>query len=127
MSTFFEATLTLFAQIVSTDDYMPMPIKDIDEYDKIIDVGWYIPDEDREEKTFVLDSLLRSCILTYQDFHASYLSLRCIQCAALTLEIFSIKSTLRRTSICRDPASLMRRSDKLEYSVRPHSPRAYLT
>lgn len=30
---------------------MPMPISDIDEYDKIIDVGWYSPDKDREEIT----------------------------------------------------------------------------
>lgn len=28
---------------------MPMPIANLEEYDKIIDVGWYIPDQAREE------------------------------------------------------------------------------
>lgn len=41
-----------FAEIVSTDDYMPMPINSPEEYDKIIEVGWYVPDEARDEVTF---------------------------------------------------------------------------
>jgi hypothetical protein len=36
-------------QIVSTDDYMPMPISNLDEYDKVINVSWFAPDKDREE------------------------------------------------------------------------------
>lgn len=30
-------------QIVSTDDYMPMPINTPEEYDKVVDVSWYTP------------------------------------------------------------------------------------
>jgi hypothetical protein len=41
-----------FAEIVSTDDYMPMPINNSEEYDKIIEVGWYVPDKPRDEVTF---------------------------------------------------------------------------
>lgn len=33
-------------QIVSTDDYMPMPITDADEYNKVISVSWYSPPDD---------------------------------------------------------------------------------
>lgn len=36
-------------QIVATDDYMPMPISTLEEYDKIIDLGWYVPDTERED------------------------------------------------------------------------------
>ena len=36
-------------QIVATDDYMPMPISTLEEYDKIIDLGWYLPDTERED------------------------------------------------------------------------------
>lgn len=28
---------------------MPMPIGTLEEYDKIIDLGWYVPDKEREE------------------------------------------------------------------------------
>jgi hypothetical protein len=38
-------------QIVSTDDYMPMPISNLDEYDKVVNVSWFTPDKDREELT----------------------------------------------------------------------------
>lgn len=37
-----------FQEIVSTDDYMPMPIGNLDEYDKVINVSWYTPDKERE-------------------------------------------------------------------------------
>jgi len=30
-----------------------MSINDIDAYDKIVDVGWYAPDTDREEVVYV--------------------------------------------------------------------------
>lgn len=36
-------------QIVSTDDYMPMPIGKLDEYDKAVNVSWYTPEKPREE------------------------------------------------------------------------------
>lgn len=40
-------------QIVSTDDYMPMPINNPDEYDKVINVSWYTPEKDREQQKYV--------------------------------------------------------------------------
>jgi hypothetical protein len=42
-----------FQEIVSTDDYMPMPINSLDEYDKVINVSWYTPDITREELKYV--------------------------------------------------------------------------
>ena len=38
-------------QIVSTDDYMPMPIGNLDEYDKVVNVSWFTPDKPREDLT----------------------------------------------------------------------------
>ena len=40
-----------FLKIVSTDDYMPMPISNLDEYDKVVNVSWFTPDKPREELT----------------------------------------------------------------------------
>jgi exocyst complex component 6 len=41
--------LIILIQIVSTDDYMPMPISNLDEYDKVVNVSWFTPDKPREE------------------------------------------------------------------------------
>lgn len=41
-----------FLEIVSTDDYMPMPINSIEEYDKVVTVSWYTPDKEREQLTY---------------------------------------------------------------------------
>lgn len=49
-------------QIVSTDDYMPMRINNLDEYDKVIDVSWYKPDKPREE-------IMLSCHFTPTFYH----------------------------------------------------------
>ncbi|KAL8928029.1 MAG: hypothetical protein Q9208_002104 [Pyrenodesmia sp. 3 TL-2023] len=38
-----------FQEIVSTDDYMPMPIHKADEYDKVVNVSWYTPEKARDE------------------------------------------------------------------------------
>lgn len=38
-----------FQEIVSTDDYMPMPINKLEEYDKVVNVSWYSPDKSRED------------------------------------------------------------------------------
>lgn len=60
---------SLQQQIVSTDDYMPMPINSLDEYDKVVNVSWYAPEKPREQLTYVatpIQSLLRS--LTYNSF-----------------------------------------------------------
>ena len=36
-------------QIVSTDDYMPMPINNLDEFEKVVNVSWYTPEKPPEE------------------------------------------------------------------------------
>jgi len=38
---------------VSTDDYMPMPISNFDEYDKVVNVSWFTLDKPREELMLV--------------------------------------------------------------------------
>jgi hypothetical protein len=35
-----------FQEIVATDDYMPMPIHSLDEYNKVVNVSWYKPETD---------------------------------------------------------------------------------
>lgn len=52
-SLFFANGLTL-RQIVSTDDYMPMPIQTLEEYDKVLNVSWYAPEASGEEQVYVL-------------------------------------------------------------------------
>lgn len=32
---------------------MPMPIGNLDEYDKVVNVSWFTPDKPREELTYV--------------------------------------------------------------------------
>ncbi|KAF2181814.1 exocyst complex subunit Sec15-like protein [Zopfia rhizophila CBS 207.26] len=51
-----------FLEIVTTDDYMPMPINSIEEYDKVVTVSWYTPDEEREELTF-------PCVLPFSQMY----------------------------------------------------------
>ncbi|RDW89424.1 hypothetical protein BP6252_01456 [Coleophoma cylindrospora] len=51
-----------FQEIVSTDDYMPMPISNLDEYDKVVNVSWYTPDKPREELTF-------PCVLPFSQMY----------------------------------------------------------
>jgi exocyst complex component 6 len=41
-----------FVEIVSTDDYMPMPIQNAEEYEKVVNVSWYAPDRPVEQMTF---------------------------------------------------------------------------
>ncbi|KAF2272768.1 exocyst complex subunit Sec15-like protein [Westerdykella ornata] len=43
-----------FLEIVSTDDYMPMPITSMEDYDKVVSVSWYNPAKPREELKFPL-------------------------------------------------------------------------
>ncbi|KAL3483578.1 exocyst complex subunit Sec15-like-domain-containing protein [Aspergillus germanicus] len=38
-----------FQEIVSTDDYMPMPIQTLEEFDKVLNVSWYNPDKPQEK------------------------------------------------------------------------------
>ena len=47
-----------FLEIVQTDDYMPMPINNMEEFDKVDTVSWYTPEKSREELTYDPNSLL---------------------------------------------------------------------
>ncbi|KAL2809026.1 exocyst complex subunit Sec15-like-domain-containing protein [Aspergillus granulosus] len=38
-----------FQEIVSTDDYMPMPIQTPEEFDKVLNVSWYNPEKPQEQ------------------------------------------------------------------------------
>ncbi|KAJ5302053.1 hypothetical protein PENANT_c008G08535 [Penicillium antarcticum] len=41
-----------FQEVVTTDDYMPMPIQTPEELEKVLNVSWYNPDKSREEEVF---------------------------------------------------------------------------
>lgn len=41
-----------FLEIVSTDDYMPMPIQNSEEFEKVVNVSWYTPDQPVSSITF---------------------------------------------------------------------------
>jgi hypothetical protein len=41
-----------FLEIVSTDDYMPMPINNAEEFEKVVNVSWYTPDRSVEHMKF---------------------------------------------------------------------------
>ncbi|KAL8847221.1 MAG: hypothetical protein Q9221_007747 [Calogaya cf. arnoldii] len=51
-----------FQEIVSTDDYMPMPIHKSDEYDKVVNVSWYTPEKPRQELSF-------PCVLPFSQMY----------------------------------------------------------
>ncbi|SLM35774.1 exocyst complex component [Lasallia pustulata] len=51
-----------FQEVVATDDYMPMPINNLDEYDKVVNVSWYTPDKSREELSF-------PCVLPFSQMY----------------------------------------------------------
>lgn len=51
-----------FQEIVSTDDYMPMPLNKLDEYDKVVSVSWYTPDKLRGDIRF-------PCVLPFSQMY----------------------------------------------------------
>lgn len=51
-----------FLEIVSTDDYMPMSINSLNEYDKVVSVSWYTPDKPRTELNF-------PCVLPFSQMY----------------------------------------------------------
>ncbi|PLB49542.1 exocyst complex component Sec15 [Aspergillus steynii IBT 23096] len=51
-----------FQEIVSTDDYMPMPIQTVEEFDKVLNVSWYSPEKPREEQIF-------PCVLPFSQMY----------------------------------------------------------
>jgi hypothetical protein len=68
---------------------MPMPISDLDEYDKVVKVSWFTPDKPREELMYVIYLFLHTqCVNVVIDSHAYYRSLRCILSVASTSETF---------------------------------------
>jgi hypothetical protein len=40
---------------------MPMPIGNLDEYDKVVNVSWFTPDKPREELTYVASPIALVC------------------------------------------------------------------
>lgn len=51
-----------FVEIVSTDDYMPMPIQNAEEYEKVISVSWYTPAIPVEQTKF-------PCVLPFSQMY----------------------------------------------------------
>ncbi|KAJ4302766.1 Rab GTPase-binding exocyst subunit S15 [Kalmusia sp. IMI 367209] len=51
-----------FTEIVTTDDYMPMTLNSIEEYDKVVTVSWYTPEKEREDLTF-------PCVLPFSQMY----------------------------------------------------------
>jgi exocyst complex component 6 len=69
-------------QIVSTDDYMPMAINSLQEYEKVVNVSWFAQDKPAEELTYAGPNFPHQSWANKQDFHASSHFLRCTPCAA---------------------------------------------
>ena len=51
-----------FLEIVQTDDYMPMPIQNTEEFEKVINVSWYTPDQPIAETAF-------PCVLPFSQMY----------------------------------------------------------
>ncbi|KAL5319896.1 hypothetical protein ACEPPN_012954 [Leptodophora sp. 'Broadleaf-Isolate-01'] len=51
-----------FQEIVASDDYMPMPVTNMDEYNKVVNVCWFTPDKPREELIF-------PCVLPFSQMY----------------------------------------------------------
>ncbi|RJE26501.1 exocyst complex component Sec15 [Aspergillus sclerotialis] len=51
-----------FQEIVSTDDYMPMPIQSPEEFNKVLNVSWYHPEKPLEEQVF-------PCVLPFSQMY----------------------------------------------------------
>ena len=51
-----------FQEIVSTDDYMPMAINSLEEYEKVVNVSWFTQDKPMEELTF-------PCVLPFSQMY----------------------------------------------------------
>ncbi|OJJ43711.1 hypothetical protein ASPZODRAFT_161296 [Penicilliopsis zonata CBS 506.65] len=51
-----------FQEIVTTDDYMPMPIQTLEEYEKVLNVSWYNPTKQHEQQVF-------PCVLPFSQMY----------------------------------------------------------
>lgn len=54
-----------FQEIVSTDDYMPMPINNSVEYEKVVNVSWYTPPEGQEDP----EQITYPCVLPFSQMY----------------------------------------------------------
>lgn len=78
-----------FQEVVSTDDYMPMPINTPDEYEKVVNVSWYTPDKSQEELTF-------PCVLPFSQMYP----LCCIDIRNFLNEIYRFSDdSFQRSSV----------------------------
>jgi hypothetical protein len=64
---------------------MPMPISNLDEYDKVVNVSWFTPDKAREELTLVFPATCPSLTDEFLDSPAFCHFLKCIRYVALIL------------------------------------------
>ncbi|EGP84880.1 unnamed protein product [Zymoseptoria tritici ST99CH_1A5] len=54
-----------FQEIISTDDYMPMPVNTVEEYDRVVSVSWYTPPEGQENP----EELTYPCVLPFSQMY----------------------------------------------------------
>lgn len=81
-----------FQEVVSTDDYMPMPINTPDEYEKVINVSWYTPEKPEEELTF-------PCVLPFSQMYP----LCCIDIRNFLNQIYRFSDdSFQRSSVIDD-------------------------
>lgn len=59
-------------QIVSTDDYMPLAINTMEEYEKVVNVTWFTQDKPVEELTYVTTTATDWAVLINADTHRSF-------------------------------------------------------
>lgn len=61
-----------FLEIVGTDDYMPMPIQNGEEFEKVVNVSWYTPDQDistiRFPSIFPFSQMYPLCCINIRNF-----------------------------------------------------------
>lgn len=61
-----------FLEIVSTDDYMPMPIQNSEEFEKVVNVSWYTPDQPisqiRFPTVFPFSQMYPLCCINIRNF-----------------------------------------------------------
>lgn len=61
-----------FLEIVSTDDYMPMPIQNSEEYEKVVNVSWYTPEQPvsgiRFPTAFPFSQMYPLCCINIRNF-----------------------------------------------------------
>jgi hypothetical protein len=87
---------------------MPMPINNLEEYDKVVNVSWYTPDKDRKQLTYVSRELLLRPPAYLLGSPAFYPSPKCIPFAALTFATSLTKYIYSPTITFSVPQLLMK-------------------